>query len=147
MFCAPQIAGAVGFTKRCCSCLLHGHCFPNRYSPFHPRNTLCCLSGCRSISSTVPCRKERGEAAFGPQSPLPSSSAEGGCSPLPDQVPTMAPRSQTELEDTVWREPRHGSPDGILGADRSVHWRFALFPAAPGHADRHVRSNHGARAE
>lgn len=81
----------MGFTKRSCSCLLHGSSFADRtgYSPFNPRKTLNCLSGRRSISSTVSCRKERGEEVFGAQSPLPPSSPEGGCSPLPDQVPTM----------------------------------------------------------
>lgn len=32
---------------------------------------------------------EWGEEIFGAQSPLPPSSPEGGCFPLPDQVPTM----------------------------------------------------------
>lgn len=81
----------MGFTKRSCSCLLHGSSFADRtgYSPFNPRNTLSCLSGCRSVSSTAPCRKECGELVFGAQSPLPPSSSEEGCSPLPDQEPTV----------------------------------------------------------
>lgn len=79
----------MSFTKRSSSCLLHGCSFASRtgYRPFHPRNSLSCLSGCRSVSSRVPCRKEWGEEAFGAQSPLAPSSPEGGCSPLPDQVP------------------------------------------------------------
>lgn len=54
-----------------------------------PRQTLSCLSAEVSAAQS-PVERSGERKPFGAQSPLPPSSPGGGCSPLPDQVPTMA---------------------------------------------------------